>query len=44
MAGIRIEGNLSGNVAEVDSLHNLNVNTPIDEDKAGLVVYVTLVV
>ena len=37
MAGLRIEGNLSGNVAEVDSNHNLNVVTPITEDEAGFV-------
>lgn len=37
MAGIRIEGKDSGNIAEVDSLHNLNVVTPIDEANSGFV-------
>jgi len=28
MAGFRIEGNTSGNVAEVDASNNILVNTP----------------
>ena len=38
MAGFRIEGNTSGNVAEVDADHNLNVVTPLDPTLAGFVV------
>ena len=37
MAGLRIEGNTSGNVAEVDGYHNLQVNMPITEAQAGFV-------
>lgn len=37
MAGIRIEGNVTGNVAEVDSNNNLKINMPIDETTAGFV-------
>ena len=37
MAGLRIEGNTSGNIAEVDANHNLNVVTPITEIQAGFV-------
>lgn len=35
MAGIRIEGNTSGNVAEVDSSNNLKVITPLTAVQAG---------
>jgi len=37
MAGFRIEGNLSGNVAEVDGYGSLFVNTPTTETDAGFV-------
>jgi len=37
MAGLRIEGNISGNIAEVDANNNLNVVTPIIETQAGFV-------
>lgn len=35
MAGIRIEGSVTGNVAEVDVNNNLKINTPVDETQAG---------
>lgn len=35
MAGIRVEGNISGNVAEVDSNNNIKVNLPTDIAQAG---------
>lgn len=35
MAGFRIEGNTSGNVAEVDANNNIKVNGPITEVQAG---------
>lgn len=35
MAGIRIEGNTSGNVAEVNANNQLQVATPLDPDQAG---------
>src|SRR3972149_11393447 len=37
MAGIRIEGNTSGNVAEVDSNNNLKTNLPTAKAQAGFV-------
>ena len=37
MAGIRIEGNVSGNVAEVDASNNLQVKLPTDDANAGSV-------
>ena len=36
MTGFRIEGNTSGNVAEVDSNNNLQVNLPTVNSQAGL--------
>ena len=41
MAGFRIEGNTSGNVAEVDSNNNIKVNLPLTETQAG---YATMIV
>jgi hypothetical protein len=41
MAGFRIEGNTSGNVAEVDSENNLKVNLATDIEKAGYAVAVS---
>ena len=38
MAGFRIEGNTSGNVAEVDSNNNIKVNTPATSLQAGFTV------
>ena len=35
MAGFRVEGNTSGNVAEVDVNHNLNVTLPTTLNQAG---------
>ena len=35
MAGIRVEGNTSGNVTEVDVNHNLFVNLPVLQAQAG---------
>lgn len=35
MAGIRIEGNTSGNVAEVDSNNNLRVTLPTTDANIG---------
>lgn len=35
MAGIRVEGNTSGNVAEVDANHNVNVTLPVVPAQAG---------
>jgi hypothetical protein len=35
MAGIRVEGSVSGNVAEVDSNNNLKVNLPTTMSQAG---------
>ena len=35
MAGIRVEGNTSGNVVEVDSNNNLKVNLPTTNSQAG---------
>lgn len=35
MAGIRVEGNTSGNVAEVDNLNNLQVTLPQDPTYSG---------
>lgn len=35
MAGFRIEGNTSGNVAEVDSNNNIKTNLPVTESQAG---------
>jgi hypothetical protein len=37
MSGFRIEGNTSGNVAEVDANNNLKVNLPTDITQAGIV-------
>ena len=37
MAGFKIEGSTSGNVAEVDANNNLKVNTPTTETQAGFV-------
>lgn len=37
MAGVRLEGNTSGNVAEVDSTNNLKVNLPTTAEQAGLI-------
>lgn len=37
MAGIRIEGNTSGRVSEVDTNNNLQVRTPSTESQAGFV-------
>lgn len=37
MAGIRVEGNTSGNVAEVDSNNNLRTNLPTTATQAGFV-------
>lgn len=36
MAGLRIEGNISGRVAEVDTNSSLLVNAPLDESKSGI--------
>lgn len=36
MAGIRLEGNTSGRVAEVDENSSLLVNAPLDESKSGI--------
>lgn len=38
MAGFRIEGSVTGNVAEVDADNNLKVNLPIDVEESGVVV------
>lgn len=38
MSGIRLEGNTSGHVAEVDASNNLNVTLPQDLTKAGYAV------
>ena len=38
MAGIRVEGNTSGNVAEVDNNNNLLVNLPTTLSEAGFVI------
>lgn len=35
MSGLRIEGNISGNVAEIDAAGDLFVTGPIDSDNAG---------
>ncbi|PPD53659.1 MAG: hypothetical protein CTY12_04645 [Methylotenera sp.] len=35
MSGLRIEGNISGNIAEVDAAGDLFVTGPIDSDNAG---------
>jgi hypothetical protein len=35
MSGIRVEGNTSGNVAEVDANHNMQVNLPTTVAQAG---------
>jgi hypothetical protein len=43
MAGFRIEGNTSGNVAEVTSDGYLFVNTQLDETKAGYVAVTSVV-
>lgn len=37
MAGFRIEGNTSGNVAEVDANNNFKVTTPLETNQAGYV-------
>lgn len=38
MAGFRVEGNTSGNVAEVDTDHNLKVTLPVYPSQAGFAV------
>lgn len=43
MAGFRIEGNTSGNVAEVDSNNALSVNLPTDKSDAGYAALVSIV-
>ncbi len=35
MSGLRVSGNTSGNVAEVDASHNLNVTLPLTSSQAG---------
>jgi hypothetical protein len=37
MAGFRVEGNVSGNVAEVDADNNLKVTVPVDPSQSGFV-------
>lgn len=37
MAGLRIEGNTSGNVAEVNASNELKINAPLDESKSGII-------
>jgi hypothetical protein len=35
MSGLRVSGNTSGNVAEVDANHNVNVTLPLDSNYSG---------
>lgn len=43
LAGIRIEGNISGNVAEVDADNKLKVNLPTNKDDAGYAALTSIV-